>query len=369
MFLNNKYNEIIEIIYQTATEPAAFAWFIDAIVNGTHIHAGALTLHETDTFHPVKRISTGMPDIYKTEYLKEIHHYDLWSKALISKKEDGRFIADHTMVSRKKFNNSPLANFCKNYDIYSGTGAHWTLKNNLTLRINFNKNETHGLFNIEELIYLNSLAKHFSRALSLHQQFRLNEKKAQLLDHIEKNHLCIAAISTSGKILSATQVFNEFLSNKKQLNNKNDCLSFSDINTQQNFEKYLRQVKYSFHSCAEKEKFTINTDNNLESYQYTLTPILTNKDLFSLEPSYYVIISITPRPSIIENITDKILSETSLTKTELEVCLSISRGLSIKDIANKKCRSEHTIRTQLKKAQKKLVVNSQAALVSKIFSF
>jgi len=367
----NKYNELIEIIYQSATEPEAFEWLLDFIIENTYLHSGSITIQDTENFQVSKRISVGVvkDKQFKSDYLSLDENDDCWSLGLIKNKMPSIFFPDHKIVDRSIYIKSKLKPLLQQYDIAAGTGAHWLLPNNKTVRFIFHKNQAAELFNQDELTFLNSLSRHISRAISINQKLQASQHKASLVDHIERNNQCVALISLKGKVISSSSVFEQFIENRGLLQLSDNHVFFKMLDTQKMFENCLLQVKYLFAQSNAKQSFVIASNDNDADFQCVLTPLINKDYQFDLSESVKVVLTIEPLAVRISDKSPQIIAQTNVTPTELEICIQLARGLSIKEISQNKCRSENTVRTQVKSIQRKFSVNSQAGIVSKILTF
>ena len=365
-----KYNELIELIYQSATEPGAFEWLLDFIIENTYLHSGSITIQDTKNFQVSKRVSVGVvkDDQFKNDYLSLDKNADSWSLGLIKNKTPYIFFPDHKIVERSTFNKSELKSLLQQYDISAGTGAHWRLPNNKTVRFCFHKNPTSEFFNQEELNFLNSLSRHISRAISINQKLQASQHKASLVDHIERNNQCVALITLKGKVISSNIVFEQFIENRGLLQLTDNNITFKMLDTQQMFEACLLQVKYLFAQSNAKQSFVIASNDDDADFQCILTPLISKEYQFDLSESVKILLTIEPLAVRISDKSTQIIAQTNVTPTELELCLQLARGLSIKEISQSKSRSENTVRTQVKSIQRKFSVNSQAGIVSKILT-
>jgi DNA-binding CsgD family transcriptional regulator len=359
-----KYNEVIEIIYQMATEPNALAWLLEFFSKNTYFHGGALTVHDTKTLEPIRRLSTGVlaDSQYVSEYEKnDLYRIDLWSQAIAKTNQQAQFVADHQAVSRKELDKTELKSVIDRYDIYSATGAFWSLPNNQTLRISFQKNSVHGLFSEDELSFLNSLAHHIGRAIEINLKFQVNNSHLSLANHLEYSNQCIALISTSARVFNSSAPFQIFIEEQKRIVINTNILQFNNTKIQQHFEILLAQIKNSIQGVEKDLSFIVPSGDDDADYQATLVPIRNS------EGEYQILVTIS---SISIRLTDKferLLAQTQLTQSELDVIYKLSKNITVADIAKIKNRSVHTIRTQIKSVQNKLNVNTQAAMISKIF--
>jgi len=367
----NKYNELVELIYQSATEPDAFEWLLNFIIENTYLHSGSITIQDTENFQVSKRVSVGVlkDEQFNSDYLSLNKNDDCWSLGLIKNKTPSIFFPDHKIVERSVFNKSRLKPLVQQYDISAGTGAHWLLPNNKTVRFIFHKNQAAELFNQEELIFLNSLSRHISRAISINQKLQASQCKASLVDHIERNNQCVALISLKGKVISSNRVFERFIENRGLLQLADNYITFKMLDTQKMFERCLLQVKYLFAQSNAKQSFIIASNDGDADFQCVLTPLISKEYQFDLSESVKVLLTIEPLAVRISDKSPQIIAQTHVTPTELELCIQLARGLSIKEISQSKSRSENTVRTQVKSIQRKFGVKSQAGIVSKILTF
>ena len=365
-----KYNELIELIYQSATEPGAFEWLLDFIIENTYLHSGSITVQDTEHFQVSKRVSVGVlkDEQFKSTFQSLDKSEDIWSLALLKNKVPDVFLADHEFVERSEYDQSELRALQQGYDIFAATGAYWQLPNNTAIRFCFQKNQTSGLFNQEDIIFLNSLSRHISRAISINQKLQASQHKASLVDHIERNNQCVALITLKGKVISSNIVFEQFIENRGLLQLTDNNITFKMLDTQQMFEACLLQVKYLFAQSNAKQSFVIASNDDDADFQCILTPLISKEYQFDLSESVKILLTIEPLAVRISDKSTQIIAQTNVTPTELELCLQLARGISIKEISQSKSRSENTVRTQVKSIQRKFSVNSQAGIVSKILT-
>ena len=366
-----KYNELVEIIYQSATEPEAFQWLLDFLIENTSLHSGSLTIQDTENLQIINRLTNGVvnDEQFKSDYLSLEQHEDFWSLGLIENKMPDVFFPDHLIYDRKLFKKTNLKKLVSRYDISAATGAHWLLPNNQTIRLCLHKNKQNQLFKQGELLFLNSLSRHISRAISINQQLQSSNHKASLVDHIERNNQCVALVSLKGKVISSNIVFQTFVEKSGLSKLDGGYLYFSELNTQQAFENCLLKIKYAFSQSSVKQVLKICSQDDDSDFQCTLTPLINNNQHFDITEPAKVLLTIEPLTVRISDKYHQITSQTNLTQTEFYICMYLVKGLSIKEISQKKCRSEDTVRTQVKSIQRKLSVNSQASIVSKILTF
>ena len=347
-----------------ATEPDALSWLLEFFSENTYFHGGALTIHNTKTLEPIRRLSSGV--LADPQYLKEynddeVYRLDIWSQSLTAIGKQAQFVADHQVLTRDEFNKSELKNFTDKYDVYSATAANWQLPNNQTLRISFQKNSFYGLFNEEELSFLNSLAHHIGRAIEINLKFQLNNSYSSLANHLECSDQCIALIYTSALICNSSAPFETFIEKQKSVVVTNSILRFKDTKIQQHFELLLTQVKYNILNVQKDFTFIIPSGDDDANYQATFVPIRNSIG------EDHILITINPISIRLSDKFERLLTQTTLTPSELNVIYKLSKNLTLNDIAKIKNRSVHTIRTQIKSIQYKLGVNTQAAIISKVF--
>jgi DNA-binding CsgD family transcriptional regulator len=367
----DKYNELIEIIYQIAIEPNAFQWLLDFLNENTHFHGSSIAVHDTQTLETINRICGGVTQdaLFQQEHKKLYGSEDIWAIGLMKCPYQGQFIPDHLLIARNTFEQSTLKKFLQPYDVYSATGAHWNLANNKTVRISFQKNTTGGYVTESELCFLNLLTNHISRALTINQKLQVNEDKTSLLKHIERNQQCVALISLRGDMYCSNIVFENFIEKMEAISMHNGRLRFKELHTQQTFEKYLLQTKFLFSKSKVKQSFILASNDNDADFQCVMTPLINQTSHFDVSEPIKILLTIEPISIRISDKSSKIIQETHVSPAELDICLHLARGLSIKDISNIKVRSEQTVRTQVKSIQRKFGVNSQAGIVSKILTF
>ncbi|MCJ8322050.1 MAG: hypothetical protein MJK12_20630 [Colwellia sp.] len=361
----NKYNELVEIIYQIATEPKALSWLLEFFAENTYMHGGSLTVHNTKTLETIKRISVGVASDpqYRKEYKNDMQRVDVWTQALLTQHKQGHFAGDHQFFLRDKFDKSELKPLLSKYDSYSATGAHWHLPDNQTLRISFQKNSTHGLFNDDELLFLNSLVNHIGRAIELNIKFKNTGSHKTLVAVIEQSDQSIALISSSSCVFISSPSFEKLAEKQRAFTVSVNAVSFINIKTQQYFEHILRQISFNSLNVDAPLSFIIPSGDDDADYKATLVPILNG--ISELK----ILLTITPVAVRLLDKFDHLLAQKILTQSELDVAYKLSQNLSLTDIANIKNRSVHTIRTQVKSIQRKFGVNSQAGIVSKILTF
>jgi DNA-binding CsgD family transcriptional regulator len=349
-----------------AMEPDVLLRLLEFFPANTHLSGTTLTIHNTEALDPIKRFSTGVlkDSQYVQEYKNdEIYKFDICSQALTKLNKQDFFVADHQAVTRRELDTSKLKWVIDRYDIYSATVACWHLPKNKTLIVSFQKNTTDGLFEEDEMSFLNSLAVHIGRAIEISFKLSANNAYQSLDDHIDGSNRCIALISTTARVCKLNTAFEIFVSKQKLIVVSTNTLRFMDVSLQQHFELLIAQTKFDVLTMKKDYKFIIPSGDDDADYQATLVPIRNS------EGEYQLLMTISPLFIRLSDKFEQLLKKTALTLSELDVIYKLSKNMTPNDIAKIKDRSVHTIRTQIKSVQRKLGVNTQAAVISVIYQW
>ena len=197
-----------------------------------------------------------------------------------------------------------------------------------------------------------------------------NDNSYQSLDnHINGSDRCIALISTTARVRKLNTAFEIFLSKNKSIVVSTNTLRFKDTSLQQHFELLLVQTKIDVLTIKQDYQFVIPSGDDDADYQATLAPIRNSEGEGEGEGEgeHQLLMTISPISIRLSDKLEKLLMQTALTQSELDVIYKLSKNMKSNDIAKIKDRSVHTIRTQIKSIQRKLGVNTQAAAISRIY--
>ncbi|UTF61449.1 hypothetical protein [Gilvimarinus sp. DA14] len=350
---SNLREQAIELIYSTAFDASAWKSFMALIKKELRYELANVTLVNNQSLKPISRQHHNNPSEYESLYLKHFHSRDIWYKALQERSKEGVFTPSHRVVTPENYKKSEFYNdFLKRYQINNAIGGYWQWQDDISARVSFLRSDAAGPISEAEEYFFNSLSRHIKHALRLqHSNFASSQTE---------NGSCAAIITTDLTLLHYTDSFMQLLDDGGLSAGFSHRLCFKDRSSQENLAATLR---------------TMDLPGAPDS---ATVPIIINGSiavLVHISPLYLSACTSRGQRTFLLNLSTAGLFKTEipiqqklgLTDAEFAICKDLAQGACIKSITAKRCRSEHTIRKQVKDIQSKLSVSTQAGVVAKYY--
>ncbi|AWB67183.1 hypothetical protein C2869_12385 [Saccharobesus litoralis] len=361
---------LIELIYQFVNDDNAPQQFLNYLVDELGFHGGNIAIQNTRSLAVSEKLTAGISadPTYQSEHLRRnINSVDIWAKQLLQNPNQGQFLADHQMVDRAVFDTSEVKAFLDPFEVGAAIGAHWQMHGDEVFRLSLLNHVSLGLISQQQQALLNSLSPHLTRALKFRMQFEFNELKSHVFQQLESHNQSVAIVSVAGQVLAFNTCFDSHATQQKILVVKNDKLQFKNPAAQQVFSRYLQQLHFDTIATTPDCSLTLASGDNDANYLATFTPILLQNTFSFLGLQQVLVFKMAPEYIRLTDKRPRLMSQTGLSPVELETGLMLAQGNCIKQIARSCNKSEHTVRTQVKKIQRKLGVSSQAEIVAHLF--
>lgn len=223
-----------------------------------------------------------------------------------------------------------------------------------------------GAYLPSELEAMNRLVPFVRQAVTLaetyHQHPNANKALSAIIELI-----CAAAfvLNNRGVLVLSNQRGEAFMAREQGIAFKNERFSFPDEATQKTFFRTIIRVAQAdiVGSDFEPETLMIRRSEDLPMMMMTLRPLRHSELLTG-----GVLITVTNPESRQFPDADTIRDYFSLTNAEAGVCEDLIKGMSLKDIASSRHKSEATIRSNLKQVFFKTGQSRQGQLISTILS-
>lgn len=242
------------------------------------------------------------------------------------------------------------------------------------VRISFSRSKKKESYNEFHTSYLNRLLPHIKHALSLCKKVLEHNTETELCQKIlDSTHSIIFIIDSDFNMIKKSAEADKFLSEEvivKISNNKINCISGL---TKNDFSSAIKLVTEKINYFGQSPYFPFliprNSDNGfwlfeISRFESTIDPAFSN--LLNVDASIFAMITIRDLLHTADSITNRLKLLFSLSDSETEISLFLAKGMTPKEIADKRYRSIETIRTQIKKICIKVGVKNTNSLIAHI---
>lgn len=369
----NDLDRHIHLIYDTVTDPGRWHDCLSDIAHTINAKSGMMGLDDVRTKSNISSVRSGFTEDMLAAFLP-FKDKDLWTHALLQQKES-KFFAGHELVDQDDYLNSEIfQGYGKYIDMHHTVGVYLEKEQETALRVAFQRAKSQGFYEQEELRYLNTLVPHIKRAASLGRELighgfsqQLSQEVLELSDH------GVLVVEAGGKIISQNSVIEQDEDIKALLQVQNN--TFKSIKGINDGELITTLASVTHHenlnTTALEVPFLVTIEESnaqriwlIEVSRFQLNMESDFARMMCVRQDALAKISIRELSKKDDSLPERIKQLYGLTDSEAEIAQLLADGLSPKEIADQRCRSVDTIRTQVKQISSKLGVKKTAELIA-----
>lgn len=350
--------QIIQSLYAALVEKEGFHIFLTLLMNAINACAAELVVIKKSPIQIEYIWYSGLSEEFMTWYT---------SNNMI----ESDLVSNHAITCRPGLFNTALsvieqAKSLPNYErwqqdqnmidsawlVVDSSASHTTL-------LAMQRTVEQGIYNAQEVAQLNRLVPYIRQSFLLYQQLdHSNQSSRSLASLINALPNPSFILNQQSELQHSNPKANAFLAQQEhQLTIKNKRLTFHDRQHQQSFLTSSTQImRASMGQDVFDSDVIILKSQRHAAVMMTLTPIEGGGVLVTVYDSAQRTL---PTPEVIA-------AYFGLSPAESKLCADLVSGMSLKDIAGARSKSEATIRSQLKQVFPKLGVNRQGQLISTV---
>ncbi len=208
------------------------------------------------------------------------------------------------------------------------------------------------------------ILSHFQCALRVAKQLADHEgHKDALASVLDQLPMSLLIVDASGRILESNLQARNLLAQACGITQQGGLLTTAEPKAREQLGRLIRQLARKAPGSPDADAILIPTasDERLVAY---LSPVISSSD----GERSNVAIFLSPMKSQPLPVSATFASLYSLTSSERDICSLLARGLDLKEIADHRSSSQHTVRSQIKSVFSKTGVSRQTELVSLILT-
>jgi DNA-binding CsgD family transcriptional regulator len=368
----------INLIYETVTEPARWHACLESIASSINAKSAVLGVDDLQSNLLITGTRVGFSEDMLAEYQK-FQGKDLWVETL-KKVDSQQFLLSHELVPQNDYLASEVFDcLARQLDVYHTTGLHLNRADSTALRIAFQRGKCQGFYGKEEKNYLNRLLPHIKRALSLSRKLldtQLSEALTEgMFEQLEYGVLLVDSIGAVvrknniiEKILSTGQLFKVQNNRLRSVHGIRDGDLSSAIVSVCQTER-LEDLDATFPFLISKQNDGVEQIWLIEITRFQVSGNRSTFQFTGMQPEPLALLSIRDLSKNSKTLDKRLKTLYELSASEIDIAVELSKGHSPKEIAEKRCRSIETIRTQIKQVITKMGAkrtNDLVVLVNKI---
>ncbi len=302
-------NQLISLIYETASDGEKWPDLIDALVN---------FIHQVPSTHPTPTL------------IDDIHHTNR-QKCFVDTRENASLAGALQQLRQPD--------------------AHLSINSIPAVSVPNEQEEINQL-----------LLGHFSKALNIAKQIiELQEKHEATLSILDQLPIALIVVDKEGAIIESNLSARQLLSETHILNSEHGLLQASDRNDALNLKQTIAHLANSSSTFNAPEAITLSAQNGeTDRLMLILSPVQSG----SLNDNNHVSIFISSNKSQPIVLPDTVRQQFKLSHAEFAIASYLVRGFSIKEVADKNGTKETTVRTQIKAIFAKTETSRQAELIA-----
>ncbi len=206
------------------------------------------------------------------------------------------------------------------------------------------------------------LLGHFNKALNIAKQLLdLEDKHETTISILDQLPIALIVVNHEGRVLHTNRQVTEVLNGENELIIDDGYLRIRSQEAWRGLEKAIHYVDGGTANDPRTEAIVLSSpDPDLTDLMLILNPAHSGDSY----ESNHVAIFISPTKSISLHLPETLKKVYALTEKEFMITNLMVQGFSIKEIAEKNCTSQHTVRSQLKSIFGKTHTQRQAELVA-----
>ena len=367
--MNKDLHHHIELIYDFVTDPNGAANLVGKLVNDLEFRSGTFYVEKLDRPAVKYFCRPGFSDEESQLYQDRFYQLDAWVHGL-AQLPMGHFYESELMAPLDSLKHTEFYNdWLKKIDLAGAIGGHLALEDSHVLRVSFHHTQAHGELD-DKTQYLNRLAPHLKRAISLRQKIADSQCDASSITNIvDKLKAPCLIVDGSGTIKYKNAEMDSLVESSSIIRIVNKHLQLPNY-AQERMDRLIHYAVMNAQGSGSFEtdnRILIHDSEGTPTHEIEITPVSGYDHLLGLQ--YQVTMALV----LITAVTNRtiwnegLISDTyGLTLKELQLAKHLIEGLSLNEIAAKSNRSINTIKTQLKSLFLKTSTNSQSRLVSRL---
>lgn len=370
---NDELDRDINLIYETVTEPSRWHECLESIAKTINAKSGVIGLDDLQKNHLITGTRVGFTIDMLAEY-QAFRGKDIWVEAL-KELESKFFLLSHELVPQREYIASEaFETLARKLDIYHTIGIHLNRSDDTALRIAFQRGKSQGYYGSQEAAYLNRLLPHIKRALSLSKQLHDTQLSTAMTENMfEKLEYAVLLVNSNGKIIKTNKITETILSTKKLLKTQHNQLrsiygiqdgdlscALASVCQTENLEK----LDACFPFLVSKQQDSLENIWLIEISRFQVSVDTTRFKLSNHQDEPFALISVRELSNNSTSLNKRLKTLYELSASEIDIAVALSEGHSPKEIAENRCRSIETIRTQIKQVIAKMGAKKTTDLVA-----
>ncbi len=351
----------IENIYTSIASPEPLSSVLNAAVSSMNAMSAGLI---------VNHIPTGKIDVVAShnpnpEALREYERYyrNLDVLAKTSHKTLNMIAQSDELIrmDQSLYCKEYEEDFIGPYSIYTRAAFSFKIndQNIVTFAVQLGKNKP---FSDSAMMFLKRIAPHVRQAMLLHS--KLSEQSAVtkvLSSGFESLGVGVILLTSEGHPLLVNNTANDILKRYPLLRISGAGLTAANSEQTQQLQKLIHHAK-----GANPRMGAVKLQSETETLDVQVFPLNIQHDNLMYVQASVAVLILDPRGFKAQS-PEPLIKLYGLTKIEASLCLDLVQGLSIKEIADKRCKSTATLNNQVASIFGKMGVRNRAALMHKLF--
>lgn len=208
------------------------------------------------------------------------------------------------------------------------------------------------------------LIRHFARAVKIAKRLvDMDEQHDVVLSLLDRLPIALVLVDENGKVVETNTLADEVLLSGNGLGVKSGILRVASREKSRFFETILNMSKHD-PATSRGQTLVLNQGPTANNLMLFFAPLKHHH----ISNGASVAIFISQRKSQPLSLPTELTDLYGLTEKEIAVTAQLVKGLSVKEISEGACVSQHTVRTQVKNILRKTETSRQAELVSLIYN-
>lgn len=370
--LENSDTRMIRLIYDSATSEPAWESFFKELLRILRLRSGNLltTNIKSDEVCSHYQIGEGITPQYMDDYVENYRHRDPLINAVINQ-PFGKVLTLHTFCDSdhsRLVKSDYYQKWCLPQNIFDGACAQVLSEGNWYTFIVLERDTSQGVFKKSDVAFIERLLPHLRQAIKIHLRFNALRHESSGLDALLTLFPYGAAtVDSNGLISNINQRAIDILQRHPGLTINQQRLSFDDsvlgkrvsLSIIHSVNKIIKLEDYSAHIYRIGE--------SASPLHLLILPFSAFSQRLPLSGPKALIVLYDSEQSLSPHVST-IATLYQLTQSEAELTTRLITGETLEEIAQKSFKSKETLRGYLKNIFRKLNVNRQSELISKVLT-
>lgn len=363
---------MIRLIYESATSEPAWESFFNELLRMLRLRSGNLLTTNIKSGEVCSHYQTGegITSQYMDAYVEHYRHRDPLINAVINQ-PFGKVLTLNTLHepdNSRLLESDYYQKWCLPQNIFDGACAQVLSDGDWYTLIVLERNRSQGVFEKSDIAFLERLLPHLRQALLIHLRFNALRHESSGLDALLTLFPYGAAtIDSNGLISNINQRAMDILNRHPGLTINQQRLSFNDSVLA---KRVSLSIVHSVNQVIELEDYPAHFYRIGESsspLHLLILPFSAFSQRLPLSGPKALIVLYDSEQSLRPHVST-IATLYQLTQSEAELTTQLITGETLEEIAQKSFKSKETLRGYLKNIFRKLNVNRQSELISKVLT-